>query len=169
MGNPSKISQFFLAVKHSRRTYFFTMTKVRLEEALTELIPKSTKKIFHAEATGFTVITNPFPSFPLHAQKAQSVYDPMFQRSHSDFYSLLCHVKWPYQISSSRAFMWLRWLNKNAVRGADPDLWPHRNVHTNVKPITSFLLRATTCLNRSSCWHVIHQPQERRVGRKGIK
>lgn len=63
MGNPSKISQFFLAVKHSRRTYFFTMTKVRLEEALTELIPKSTKKIFHAEATGFTVITNPFPSF----------------------------------------------------------------------------------------------------------
>lgn len=86
----------------------------------------------------------------------------MFRRSHPDFYSLLCHVKCPYQLTPSRTFMWLRWLNKNAVRGADPDLWPHRNVHTNVSPITSFLLRATNCLNKSSCWQIIHQPHQTR-------
>lgn len=85
----------------------------------------------------------------------------MSQRSHSDFHSLLCHVKQLRQLSPSYSFMWLRWLNKNAAKGADPDLWPEKKVHTNVKPITGFLFRATNRLNRSSCLQVIHWPQHR--------
>lgn len=44
---------------------------------------------------------------------------------------------------------------------------PPANVHTNVKSITSFLLRAAACLNMSSCWQVTHWPhQTRKEGEK---
>lgn len=91
-------------------------------------------------------------------KKPKVFMTPMFQRSHSDFYSLLCHVKCPYQLSPSHTFIWLRWFKKKKKKhgGDGPELWPHRRVHTNVNPITSFLFRATHCLNSSTYWRAIH-------------
>lgn len=137
-GQLVKVPRFCLAVKHSRGTHFITMTEVRLEVALTRFIPGCTNILmWRAYAPLFHRC---FPRHsPTHIESIKCLW-PHVSGVTFRLYSLLRHVNCPYQLSTSQAFMWLRWLNKNAVRGADPDLWLHRNIHTNVKPITSFLL-----------------------------
>lgn len=50
-------------------------------------------------------------------------------------------------------------------------LWPlpMQKVHTNVKPMTCFLLRVAACLNRSKCWQEAHWMPQRAKKRAGMR
>lgn len=71
----------------------------------------------------------------------------MFQRSHSDLYSLLPYVNGPYRLSSSNAFVSQRWLNKNAEKRCRP--WPLTSLkHTYKCRANSYLSCHSKCSAR---------------------
>lgn len=163
MGNLSLPSQSSTKEEHNSSQRL----KSDLKWLWLSLFPRAQKKSFRWKAC--SLLLSPIFSLGLsYMHKKHKVFMTPCSRGHIQtfiHYSLIPNTS--YHLSSSCAFMWLRWLNKNAVRGADPDLWPVWNVHTNVKPITSFLLRVTTWLNSSSCWQVAHwSHQQRREDRK---
>lgn len=75
----------------------------------------------------------------------------MFQRSHSDIYSLLSYLNGPYHLSSSNAFMSQKWLNKNAERRCRP--WPLTSLkHTCKCRANNYLSCHSKCLARQRSW-----------------
>lgn len=137
-----RITQTRRAAERPTITQFISTTGVRLEVALTDFVPRSAQTFFHVEVGGFAV-----------AIKQRRKHKVFIAPGHIQTW-IHSSVRSNAPIAFPHPPLHLCDCGGYTKMHRGGRLWPlpRLKVHTNVKPMTSFLLMVAACLNRRKWW-----------------